>query len=139
MEPMSLKNMVALRVEFDRCWPWLWESMCEFGPTHNKEQVWFRICLGKAFLWTGRSCAILGEFIDHPIGLRCFNYWLQGPDLDACKVLHAGIEDWAKTKGCHQATGKGRRGWVRAMDGDWQEGPTERKKWLIKSPPQVSP
>ena len=128
--PASLHDLTSLRGEFDRCWPWLAASLDEFGPTHSKEQVWFRICAGLAFLWPAQHGVILGEFMDYRIGARVFNYWLQGGNLDALLILHPGIEAWAKQRGCRQAVGYGRRGWVRAMHGDWRQGRTERVKWL---------
>jgi|SRR5215475_6512715 len=137
MEPGSAKNLKGLRAEFERCWPWLWASLCKFGPTHSKEQVWFRICTETAFLWSSEKCAVVGEFIDHPIGFRSFNYWLQGPDLNEVKKLHAGIEAWAGTRGACRIMGVGRDGWARVMDGDWEKGPTTRVKWLSKPPRQV--
>ena len=125
------------RAEFDRCWPLLWVSLCEFGPTHTKEQVWFRVSNGKAFLWPGRSCAVLGLIIDWPIGLRDFNYWLQGGDLKELLTLHDGIEEWAITRGCHRATGYGREGWAAVQNGPWRKFGAYRMKWLAEPPLQV--
>ena len=130
MEPMSLSDFVKLRAEFDRCWPWLWASLCEFGPTHNKEQLWLRLSSRKAFLWSNASGAIVGEIINWPIGLRDFNYWLQGGSLEGCKKLWEGIEAWALAQGCHRATGYGRHGWAEVMLGPWEKGLTARVKWL---------
>ena len=132
-------NLVELRADFDRCWPWLWASLCTFGcPTHNKDQVWQRIVTGKAFLWPGRNCVVAVDLIDHPIGYRALNYWLQGgDDLAELKTLHPQIEEWAKQAGCAQVTGLGRDGWSRAMDGDWHKGPTTRMKWLGEPPAVV--
>src|SRR6266550_9550962 len=100
--------------EFDRCWPWLLASLCEFGPTHTKEQVFARIRKEQAFLWPGGKCAIVGEFINHPIGFRSFNYWLQGGNLRQLKALHPHVEAWAELY-CQRIMGMGRDGWVRAM------------------------
>jgi hypothetical protein len=122
------------RKEFDRCWPWLWKSLCEFGPTHNKQQVWARICGNKAFLFPFQNCVVLGEFIDHPIGFRSFNYWLQGGNLSELLTRHDEIEAWAQSWGCHRVMGRGRDGWLRAMEGDWHKGPTTRFKWLQQPP-----
>ncbi len=83
---------------------------------------------------------IVGEFIDHPIGFRAFNYWLQGGKnghLNELKDFHPEIEEWAKARGCHMVSGRGRDGWARAMDGDWQKGPTTRLKWLTDIPFRV--
>src|SRR5215472_914494 len=132
MEPRSTDNLTELQAEFDRCWPWLWASLCEFGPTHNKEQVWWRISTGKAFLWSTEKCVIVGEFFDWPIGLRDFNYWLQGPALGELKKLHSGVEAWAARKGCDSITGIGRDGWARTMGEGWRKGPTTRVKWLAR-------
>lgn len=124
-----------MRREFERCWNWLNASLCHSGcPTHTREQVWFRICNSNAYLWPGENCVILGEIINHPIGLRSFHYWLQGGELDELLTLHPGIEAWALTQNCHRATGRGRKGWLRKMHGDWQEGPVTRTKWLTEPP-----
>jgi hypothetical protein len=127
-------ELTQLRAEFERCWPWLWSSLCEFGPTHHKEQVWLRLVRSQAFLWSTRYCVIVGEFILYPIGLRAFNYWLQGGSLAELKTLHDGIEAWAKERGAQQARGEGRQGWLRAMTGEWEKGATVRTKWLIRPP-----
>jgi hypothetical protein len=136
LEPVG--NLDDARAEFDRCWPWLWASLCEFGPTHNKEQVWFRIYHGKAFLWAFERSTVLGEFVDWPIGFRDFNYWLQGGHLPELCTKHERIELWAMGKGCQRVTGRGRDGWVRAMEGEWRKGPTYRTKWLVPVPSCVT-
>ena len=80
---------------------------------------------------------MVGEIIDYPIGLRVFYYWLQGGDIDELKTLWDGIEEWATTRGAHQARGIGRDGWSRAMNGKWRKGPTTRMKWLVEPPAHV--
>ena len=128
-------NLVEKEAEFERCWPWLLASLCASGsPTHNKEQVWRKICIGEAHLWSGENCVIVGEIIQHPIGYRSFNYWLQSGDLDGLLLLHPKIEAWAEEAGCAQVRGRGREGWSRVMDGNWQKGPTPRMKWLGEPP-----
>jgi|SRR5215475_12207 len=124
-------DLTEMRAEFERCWAWLWASLCEFGPTHRKEHVWLRLSSRKAFLWPGKSCVIVGELISWPIGLRDFNYWLQGGNLKECCTLHRGIEQWARMRGCHRATGYGREGWARVMHGPWEKGTATRIKWLV--------
>jgi hypothetical protein len=104
--------------------------MQEFFETHTKDQVWERVFQGRAFLWPGRDCAILGQLVNHPIGIRAFNYWLQGGKLDELLTMHSGIEKWAQERECRVVTGQGRKGWARAMCGNWQKGPTTRIKWL---------
>jgi hypothetical protein len=89
-----------------------------------------RLATRKAFLWPGKACAIVGEIIFHPIGMRSFNYWLQGGELKELLTFHPGIEQWARERGCHRATGYGREGWIRVMHGAWEKGPTMRIKWL---------
>jgi hypothetical protein len=112
--------------------------LCEFGPTHNKEQVWLRLIRSHDYLWTTPGSAIIGFFIDWPIGLRDFNYWLQGGNLAQLKQLHDGIEAWASAQGANRITGLGRDGWLRAMQGNWQKGPTTRIKWLKMPRPSSS-
>jgi len=122
----------GLMNEFLRCWPWLWESQREHGPTHDREQVWWLVRNKRAFLWPGESCVILGQFFYWPIGLRDFNYWLQGGSLRELKTFHAGVEEWAQRyRDVHRITGHGRDGWSRVMNGPWRKGPTTRTKWLV--------
>src|SRR5215472_15754548 len=121
LEPLSGRR---LRAEFERCWPWLWESQCEYGPTHNREQVWGLLNQSsqskyKAFLWPAPKCVILGQFFYWPIGMRDFNYWLQGGSLPELKALHDGVEEWAECQGADRITGRGRDGWSRVMNGNW--------------------
>ena len=106
--------------------------MCEYFETHTRDQVFSRIINRqlRTFLWPNANCAIVGEIINHPIGIRAFNYWLQGGDLVELLTMHEGIEAWAKERGCVVATGNGRDGWARIMDGNWQKGPSTRIKWL---------
>ena len=128
LEPIA--NLSEARLEFDRCRDWLWKSLCEFGPTHTLEQVWDRILYQKAFLWTAPKAVIVGEFYHFPSGMRSFNYWLQGGTLVGCKKMHRGIEAWAADHEptLEMYTGMGRRGWLKAMHGDWKEGYTTRIK-----------
>jgi hypothetical protein len=130
-------DLTEMRVEFERCWPWLWASLCQYGPTHNKEHVWMRLSTGKAFLWPSKQCAIVGELIDYPIGLRAFNYWLQGGKLTELQSMHVGIEAWAIAKGAKLGRGEGRDGWVEAMGPGWQKHATVRIKWLTDDPPHA--
>src|SRR5215475_585104 len=131
-----LRPSPQLHAELERCWPWLWASLCEFGPTHSKAQVLTRLLNYQAYLWPGKRCAIITELVDYPIGMRACNYWLQGGELEEIKTFHPAIEEWALACGCHQTTRRGREGWVRAMHG-MQKGPTFSMKWLRAPPEQV--
>ena len=134
-------NYRPLFKEFDRVWPWLEASLAEwYGPTHGKRDVYLRILECRAYLFPGINCAIVGEIISYPTGLRAFNYWLQGGNLDELKSMHAGIEEWAvKMKDCKLAMGMGRVGWQKVMEGDWQRGPMRRWKWLKQVTPPAGP
>lgn len=116
--------------EFLRCWPWLESSLNEFFPTHTQTQVADRIAEGRAYFWPGRECAIVGQIINHPIGVRDFRFWLQGGGLEELKSMHPGIYAWARERGCDVCTGIGRDGWSKVMEGDWQKGPSTRILWL---------
>lgn len=122
--------MSALREEFIRCWPWLEASLQQFFQTHTQEQVWDRIIRGQANLFSRKDAVIVGQIINHPIGVRDFRYWLQGGELSELQAMHPHIETWAREHRCDVATGIGRDGWARAMHGYWQKGPSTRIKWL---------
>ena len=117
------------RAAFERCWPWLEVSLNKFGATHNQLQIWDAIRTGRAVLWPGENAAILTNVINHPIGLRSCNVWLQGGDLDELKTMHPALEQAARVHHCDQMIAWGRDGWVRALDG-WQSCGTRRRKVL---------
>jgi hypothetical protein len=123
------------RDQFERCWPLLDASLASFGRTHTKQQVWDRICDGRAEIWTGDDAVILGEYILHPIGLKSYNVWLQGGDLAELKSMHPRLERWARGE-CDRMIAWGRDGWVRVMDG-WENCGTRRAKWLRDVPDYV--
>ena len=118
-----------MRDEFERCWPWLEASLNKFGATHNKLQVWDTIRTGRAVLWPNADAVILTNVINHPIGTRSCNVWLQGGDLAELKTMHPAVEQWAREHHCDQMIAWGRDGWVRALDG-WQSCGTRRRKLL---------
>ena len=125
------------RAEFERCWPWLQASLEKFGATHNQNHVWDAIRTGRAVLWPGENAVILTNVINHPIGLRSCNVWLQGGNpgsspgqvLEELKTMHPPIEQAAREHHCDQMIAWGRDGWVRVMDG-WQSCGTRRRKVL---------
>lgn len=121
------------RSEFERCWPWLDASLASFGRTHSKDQVWARIETGKARLWPNDSSAIVSEIINHPIGLRSCNVWLQGGDLNGLLPMHPDLEGWASSNDCQRMIAWGRDGWLRVLDG-WEKMGSRRCKWLIDPP-----
>src|SRR5258707_2775189 len=108
---MFIATLPHMRGEFQRSFTWLDASRQAWRPTHTMEQILDRIQNGRAYLWTGSHSAVVGELIDHPIGFRSFNYWLQGGDLDDLLKLHPEIEEWARVNHCQRAMGMGRPAW----------------------------
>ena len=124
------------RDEFERTWPWLDASLASFGRTHGKEHVWRRIADGRAKLWPAEHAVIVTEITHHPIGYRSLNVWLQGGELAALLPMHPELEQYALERKCAQLTGRGREGWLRALDG-WEKTYTARCKWLVEPPPHL--
>jgi len=138
LQPKSADDLVALRAEFERCWPWL-EASLEFGafqhngkpwPTHYKQHVWDRLINGRSFLWPADDCVFITEFNDSPTGLKSHHTWLAGGDLTAIVTMMPEVEDWGRRQGCHRQTGWGRRGWLRAFDGYEEIGVRKAKSLL---------
>lgn len=125
MLPINRIGLYRLKSEFDRCWPWLWQSVLYNAyvkdgkplPTHRKEHVWPRITSGKNLLWAGRECAILTEIVTYPTGLKIQHTWLAGGNKDEIKQMMVGIEEYGRALGCHQQRGSGRLGWLRVFSG----------------------
>jgi hypothetical protein len=118
-----------VRGEFDRCWPWLESSMEFTGKTHTKEQVWERIASRKAFFWPNPSSALISEIIQHPSGLRSYNGWLAGGNLEEILQRIPVLEEHGRASDCDRAIVTGRRGWLRVFDG-YSEGGTRIYKGL---------
>jgi hypothetical protein len=118
-----------VREEFDRCWPWLESSMEFTGKTHTKEQVWERIASRKAFFWPNPNSALISEIIQHPSGLRSYNGWLAGGNLEEILQRIPVLEEHGRASGCDRAIVTGRRGWLRVFDG-YSEGGTRIYKGL---------
>lgn len=109
-----------LRDECERCWPWLDDAIKVGGArTHYKEHIWSLLVDGKAFLFPGRNCALLGEIFYHPSGLRSGNGWLAGGSnlTELCEEVIPRAEEFALQKGCHRLVVSGRHGWVRVLEG----------------------
>lgn len=105
-----------LRGEYERCWPWLVETL-KRNPTHNKEHLWQRLIERRALFWPGERCAMVTEVKNYPTGFRVFHGWLAGGDLDEIVARIPQLENFAQRNGCHRATIDGRRGWQRVLDG----------------------
>ncbi len=121
--------------EFERCWPWL-EASLDFAafklngkvwPSHLKQHVWERFCANKSRFWPGDNCAIVTEIHTSPTGLKNHHTWLAGGDLEEIVAMMPTIEAFGARNGCHQQTGSGRRGWLRAFDGYHEIGVRKAK------------
>ncbi len=119
---MSMQGPSNSNSDFLRCWPWLEASLAKFGTTHTKEQVRQTVERGQAVLWPGDRSVILTNVINHPIGLRSCNVWLQGGELEELKTMHPAVELWARNHHCDQMIAWGRDG--------WQSCGTRRRKQL---------
>jgi hypothetical protein len=148
VKPFIQTQLEELRVEFDRCWPWMqaallsaaYEHDGKLYPTHGKEDIWERIVTGKAFFWPGNFCVFVTEFIVSPTGLKTHNNWLTGGEenkaLAEVRMMVKHVEEWGWSHGCHRQTGSGRHGWVRVFDG-YREFATRKEKDLL--PPGTVP
>lgn len=114
-----------VRDDFERCWPWLRDSL-EFAAfkhngqvwfSHHKEHVWERIDQKKCIFWPASDSAIVTNIYTSPAGLRDHHTWLAGGDLEQIVERMPRIEDFGRQMGAHRQTGSGRLGWLRAFDG----------------------
>ena len=134
-----LSDIERFRKEFERCWPFLRDSL-EYAAfkkpdgtlwfSHTKEDVWERLETGKSFFWPGDKCAIVTEFHTSPTGLKSHHTWLAGGDLDEIVKKMQEVEKWGKEHGAHRQTGSGRRGWLKAFKGYREIGVRKEKSLL---------
>ena len=103
--------------DFDRCWPYLEPAIELYGHTHTKKDIRQLIDTGKAYFFPGKGCAFLCNILTAPTGLKSFNVWLAGGDINEIKNMVPKLEAFAKGMGCHRAIICGRRGWLRYLDG----------------------
>jgi hypothetical protein len=124
--PAVQRKIEELRLEFERCWPWLEASLEPFALrlpdgkvwfTHEKKHVWESIIVGKVFFWPGQECVMLTEFRITPTGIKEHHVWLAGGKLQEIIELTPKTEEWGRQNGCHCQTGTGRRGWFRVLEG----------------------
>jgi hypothetical protein len=129
---------VMRRLEYERWWPWLEQSLL-FGafeyegklwPTHNKEHVWERIAKGKGFFFPFPKCAFITELHTAPTGLKSHHIWLTGGPMKEVVAKEPEIAEFGRKNGCHRQTGSGRRGWLRAFTG-YREIGVRKSKSLI--------
>ncbi len=107
---------------FEHSWPWLCASMLRYGKTHNKEDIWREIAEGRAQLHPLPHAAMLTTIEQYPAGLKEIKGWLAGGDLREIVAYEPVLAAWGKEIGCTRASIVGRRGWMKAMPGYFENG-----------------
>jgi hypothetical protein len=105
-----------LRVEFDRCSPYIQLALDRDIGTHELPDVWDLLVTGKAQLWPLPNSAVVTvlEYFPRKIVLR---YWLCGGELKECLPIQDTIETWARSAGATLALIGGRQGWLGVLPG----------------------
>lgn len=113
--------MIGSREEFDRVWPFLLEALKHNGNTHSKEDVWSLIEKGEVQLFPLPHGAFCVTIQTYPTGLREAHFWLAGGNLEELTKVEPLTMKWCKSLGCHRATIRGRKGWVKALPSGWKD------------------
>ncbi|MBO6755476.1 MAG: hypothetical protein JJ902_04065 [Roseibium sp.] len=108
--------MIDLKSEFERVWPWLEPAVERTGGAHTKATVWDTIRRGDAQLWPLRRSAIVTEILTRPSGQKIILGWLAGGSLQEIADAVPKLEAFGAAQGCSAAKIVGRRGWVKALD-----------------------
>lgn len=125
------------RAEYDRCWPWLDSAIDRFGRTHEKEDLWRELGIGRGlFFFSLPTCATVCRIVTYPTGLKEIEVWLVGGvnRFHIRDLLYPKIEAFGKELGCHRMIAYGRKGWLRVLDGWFSHGETRVKSLMGKQP-----
>ena len=107
--------MMADRAEFERCAPWLAESLRHGGGTHDLDDVWALLESGEAVMFTTPRAVAVCQVVHFP-RKSIFDVWLVGGHLpDIMTKLHPAGEAWAREHGLREMWGGGRPGWGRVL------------------------
>ncbi len=114
-----------LASEFQRCRPWL-QAALDTSPlkSHTIDHVWEALQSGAAQLWPSANAVCLTEIRIHPTGLKAFNGWLAGGDMEEVRNTSRMLEAYAISQECDVIQIHGRRGWLRAFKGYSDAGTT---------------
>ncbi len=96
---------------------------------YTLEDVLEEVKKGGLQFWPGENSAVITQVIHHPRHKQ-IEFWLAGGDLKELKQMAAFIEGWARQEGITHAKIIGRRGWAKALGGDWVESHTVSVKRL---------
>ena len=96
---------------------------------YTLEDVLIEIKNGGLQFWPGENSAVVTQVIHHPRHKQ-LEFVLAGGDLAELKQMAAVIEGWARQEGITHAKIIGRRGWAKALGGDWVESHTVSVKRL---------
>lgn len=139
MQPLTAKSE-KLKETFERCWPFLQESLDVGGmtlpdgtylPPFRREHLWERLSAGKCLFWPGEDSAFITEFYCTPTGLRSHHCWVTGGNLEEIKQMMPAIEDYGRQRECHRQTSNGRRGWLKGYGPGWYELGVRKAKDLL--------
>lgn len=78
------------------------------------EEIYEGLEKGWFHLWRGENAAIVSEFVVSPRH-KALNAWLIAGDGAEIERMRPHIEAWAKSQGCDEIGGNGRKGWIRRL------------------------
>lgn len=98
--------------------PGIAEALARCADTDTVHDVIQKLNDPNVKLWGDERALILTRAL--PDGI--LHFWIATGELDAVKELSNRIVEWARESGYTRATLIGRRGWIRALNGDgWAE------------------
>lgn len=122
-------SFLRTRSDFDRCWPFLESAIEQYGHTHSKEDIWERLEARKAYFFPLQRGVIVGRVLTYPTGLKESEAMWAGGDLQEILQWVPSLEAYAQNLGCSRNIIKGRRGWLKALDGYREVGTTMVKEF----------
>ena len=114
---MNAIDLAWVRLEFERCKPWIQDALDRSMGEYAIEHVWECLESEKAQIWPTPNSCMVTLVETYPTGLCVLKGWLSGGDLNEIKMCEPAIRAWAEKAGCNKIIIGGRRGWLRAFDG----------------------
>lgn len=114
--------MPTITSEWDRCAPWI-QAAIDADPIGMPiEQVRAEIEANRAKLWPSPNAAAVAGFL-LPLGVIEYHVWLAGGDLAELQSMYRQARTYAAANGAARFYVWGRKGWRRALAGDFSAPP----------------
>ena len=114
---MPIEVLDALKVEFERCAPFLQRAIDRANGEFDLDHVRDEVISGEAQLHSRPNSAAVTRIETTASGKKFVLCWLAGGNMQEVQELENSIEKWGRSIGCTQIKIIGRKGFIRSLPG----------------------